>query len=181
MFDLIKKAVKSKFGKPEPEVPAREYMRLKLEVEEVCSLHAMDFLELKKMNELDRDRILGEEDAAKVNGHFHRMEYLWPFLPSEQKEFHNSSYKEISYQEMAQDNLEKEYIRLNDEIEEEIGAAGLRYEQYVLMSGERRNLLLGEDRAKLVRQKYNRAGELWKQFTPDQKDRNILKSFGRIY
>lgn len=181
MFDLIKKAVKSKFGKPEPEVPAREYMRLKLEVEEVCALHAMDFFELKKMSIMDRDILLGEEDADKVNGHFRRMDLLWPLLPPEQKEFHNSSYKEISYQEIAQDNLEKEYIRLNDEIEEEVGRIGLRYDQYALMSGERRNLLLGEDLAKLVKQKYNRAGELWQQFTPEQKDRNILKSFGRIY
>lgn len=182
MLDLVAKLVKKKWGKPEPEQPNHEYMRLDLELEEICSLHAMEMKELKSMSVSSLHSFLGAEDAMKVEHHLARMKELWGSLPGEERAYLSSPDREIvEYDELAKEFQEKEYLQLDRELEAEASVFYLKYHELVQMEYKKMIKLLGEERAKKVVKDYAKAVMLWKGLTPEQQDRNSLKRPNRLY
>ena len=182
MLDLIAKLAKKKFGKPEPEQPNHEYMRLELELEELCSLHALELKELKSMSKSSLYSLLGAEDAMKAEHHLARMKELWVTLPGEERAYMSSPDREVvEYDELAKEFQEKEYLQLDREIEAEASVFYLKFHELVEMDSKKLIKLLGKERAAELVQKRQRSLELWNNLTPEQQDRNSLKRPNRLY
>lgn len=182
MFDLVMKLAKKKLFKPDAETPANEYMRLELELEELCSLHALEMRDLTRMPTRSLYACLGAEEAAKVENHLARMHQLWDTLPIEKKNYLSSSDKEVTeYDNLAKDFQEKEYLMLDQELEAEAAVFYLTYRELLSMEPDKMISLLGPARAEEVEYKRSRALALWASLTPEQQDRNSFKRPNRLY
>lgn len=186
MLDLVMKLAKKKLNamhlvKLEEESPKHEYMRLDLELDELCSLHAVDLKELKSMDATSLFSYLGA-DGEKAEHHLARMRELWGQLPAEERSYLSAPNKELAeYDELAKDFQEKEYLSLDRELEAEASVCNLAFHELVQMSHSEMIKFLGRERAGEVVKKYARAVMLWKQLTPEQQDRNSLKKPNRMY
>lgn len=182
MLDLIAKLAKKKFSKPELEKPSREYMRLGLELEEICSLHTLEMKELKSMSQNSLYSFLGAEEGLRVEQALARMKELWGSLPMEERAYLSSPDREIvEYDELAREFQEKEYLQLDQEVEAEAGVFDLKFHELVEMENKKMIKLLGQQRAKELQQKRQKSLQLWNSLTLEQQDRNSLKRPSRMY
>jgi len=188
MFDLMMKLAKKKFGKSDPEDPVREYMRLEVELEEVCSLQVMEMSELKRMTSNSLYSFFGGEKGLEIEQKLVRMQELWKSLSNDDKEYlspptsiKNLNREIVEYDELAQDFIEKEYLEIDKGLEDEAEAHFLHYNELISMDVSKMVTLLGKELANDVRIRYERAIELWGKMTIEQRDRNSLKGLNRKY
>lgn len=180
MFDLMLKLAKKKFLKAD-EDPVREYMRLELELEEICSLHAISMSELKQMNQIEVQSSFDTEEIEPVESRLFRMRQLWPVLPQSERQYLSSPERNsvrrdlVEFDELAEDFKEKEYLSLYKDLEQLAQAQYIGVRGLVQMTSTELVSLFGRDEATEIHSKRLRMEELWTGFSPQQRDRYILQ------
>lgn len=105
-FNLMLKLAKKKFNLDKvKEDASREYMRLDLELEEICSSHAIELKELKEMSISSLYSNFGPEEAKTVESHIKRMYELWDTLTQTERMYLPPPTREI----LESDDLVKEF------------------------------------------------------------------------
>lgn len=182
MLDLVWKLARKKFLKPDEEDPVREYMRLELELEEICSPHAINLIEMKQMNRFELTSSFSAEETKQIDEHLLRMRQLWLILPASERQYlsspdQSSTRRElVDFDELAEDFREKEYLVLHKELEccAQVQYMGVR--EVVGMESRKLVQLFGKEEAAKIHGQRLRLKELWEGFNSEQRDRYLLQS-----
>ena len=88
-MNLFEKLARKVMNRPAPEETVhREYMQLKLEVEEVGMLYVLNLAQLKNHIRVQRGYLLTPEELEAVSTKLNRMDELWPQLTEAERAYH---------------------------------------------------------------------------------------------
>lgn len=89
IFDLVGKVIKKKFGQPKEDDLHTQYLKLKLEIEEMALQEGLNFKDLYMMGEVDSYRLLGREKNSRLVSARDQMSLIFPKLEPHERAHHS--------------------------------------------------------------------------------------------